>query len=178
MSAHILADGTPTVSDDPLRLVWYSATCSRWTDDFDTLSRRGGIPVCPSCGSPGYQCTAGEWDSSAAAFQDNNNAGYVVFINGLKNVCRGHGKAAGRLWDAEKDAEKVTVRVANTPAEIFRHSMEPLPNAVSIGGYGDHLRLSLSDSRGYAVLTPAGARELARVLCECADRIEVGKPSK
>lgn len=48
-------DGFTTTADDPERSVWYSASCSWWTDEWDRLLRGpGGMPCCPHCGSVGY----------------------------------------------------------------------------------------------------------------------------
>lgn len=73
------------------------------------------------------------------------------------------------------DDGEIIVRIANTPAEIFRDEMEPLPNSVNIEGDVVRQFLRITTNGPQAFVTPNGARELARVLCECADRLEAGK---
>jgi len=51
------AEGRPTTDRDNNRMVWYSARCAYWTDDWTKTSRSGIIPVCPICGCPGLQAT-------------------------------------------------------------------------------------------------------------------------
>lgn len=82
-------NGNPVAADDPKRFLWYGLPqCGLWTDDIDRLKKVGpGIPVCPSCQSPGMQTTAGGWDEGVAAY-DKDHPGYAVFIAACKNHCR------------------------------------------------------------------------------------------
>lgn len=79
--------GKPVAADDPSRGIWYSM-CTYWTDDWDTLRVRGGIPCCPTCGSPGMQTTAADWFLGAAIHQGKGNPGYIAFLNQSQEQCR------------------------------------------------------------------------------------------
>lgn len=83
------ANGTPTTKDDPERLMWYSARCTYWTDDWSQLLLAIGsrIPCCPNCGSVGYQGEMGPWLDSAEAYAEAN-PGYFQFLLEHKEVCK------------------------------------------------------------------------------------------
>lgn len=80
-------NGKPVSADDPNRLLWYSAGCGYWTDDWDKLKRTGpGIPCCPRCKCVGMQIDAGKWEKGAKEF-DANDPGYEKFLNERKEKC-------------------------------------------------------------------------------------------
>lgn len=83
------ANGQPTTQDDPERLMWYSARCTYWTDDWSklVLSTGSRIPCCPNCGSPGFQGEMEPWIESAIAYADTN-PGYYQFLLGVKEACK------------------------------------------------------------------------------------------
>lgn len=91
-------------ADDPLRLVWYSTSCSFWTDDFDLLTKAGatGIPCCPKCHCVGFQTTASAWEAGVRAYSVGQPA-YAKFIADHKNVCEGYGVLTTQLWQKEKE---------------------------------------------------------------------------
>lgn len=94
-------DGTQTTVDDPKRLLWHSATCTFWTDDWSLLALAGpGIPCCPDCESPGYQTTAEKWDEGVSA-ADKQRPGYMRLVHRWKGICRGHGVLFSKLADQE-----------------------------------------------------------------------------
>ena len=90
-------DGQRTHEADPRRGIWYSASCTYWTDDWTTLKRLElyPIPACPHCGSPGLQTTAEEWDTGVRNFA-TSHPHYAEFVDSLKSApCQrlvdGHG---------------------------------------------------------------------------------------
>ncbi len=85
---------------DPMRMIWYSS-CTFWTDELDILDTSRGVPLCPLCGSPGFQTTAEAWFGGIAS-HDKDTPGYETFMltgPGRKNVCNGRGFSTGELWD-------------------------------------------------------------------------------
>lgn len=81
--------GRSTTATDPGRLIWYSAHCGYWTDDWSLLKTIGpGIPCCPVCSCPGMQTSAGDWETGAKNF-DTEQPGYLAFLNGHKAHCFG-----------------------------------------------------------------------------------------
>ena len=95
------ANGTPTTQEDPERLMWYSARCTYWTDDWSTLvlAIGSGIPTCPNCGSVGFQGEMGPWLESAEAYGEAN-PGYFQFLLGIKEVCKRENMM--QAWQAEQ----------------------------------------------------------------------------
>jgi hypothetical protein len=86
-----LEDGRATTADDPQRGVWY-ANCGYWTDDWTTLGNtsedKQGIPLCPTCGCPGFQSTAQSWYDGAKSFAgEEGNERYVEFLDAHKGKC-------------------------------------------------------------------------------------------
>lgn len=86
MSKYIDDRGERVAESDPKRLVWYSAGCTLWTDDFDVLNTRG-IPSCPHCGAVGFQISAEEWEKGIRKFE-RTYPGYLALLTGLKEKCR------------------------------------------------------------------------------------------
>lgn len=90
--------GRAVAATDPTRLVWFSAHCGYWTDDWDQLNTKR-IPCCPKCGCPGRQTDGRGWDKGAREF-DQQQPGYVEFLNAHKAECL---KASGGMlksWEA------------------------------------------------------------------------------
>ena len=90
--------GNPVEPGDPLRAIWYSASCGYWTDDWDLLQKVGpGIPVCPTCGGPGFITTATLWDKGVVG-HDSQVPGYKAFIESTKNTCLGKRGGLANAW--------------------------------------------------------------------------------
>jgi hypothetical protein len=87
MARYILEDGTETTTDDPRRLVWFSAGCGYWTDDWASLSKSFEIPICPSCNSPGFMAVAEKWLQNAADFETIGHPGYVEWLKSAVGRC-------------------------------------------------------------------------------------------
>lgn len=84
---YLLENGQDTTPDDPLRQVWYSAGCSYWTDDWNSLACTAGtIPACPNCLSVGYQAQASAFLLAAKSI-DRTVPGYVRLIPLTRNRC-------------------------------------------------------------------------------------------
>lgn len=79
-----------TTADDPDRMIWYSVGCGYWTDAWDLVAAAPGVPRCPSCGAPGMQTTAADWDGGVAAY-DKEHPGYAALIADAKEKCLGRG---------------------------------------------------------------------------------------
>lgn len=79
--------GYQTLHNDPDRMVWHSP-CTYWTDDWTKLRDAGGIPICPTCGCPGFQTDYQNWIDSAIEFEKTHPY-YVEFLNQTKEECRG-----------------------------------------------------------------------------------------
>lgn len=86
-SRYLTVNGSPTSADDPKRLVWYSAGCTFWTDDWEQLRLSLGIPVCPDCGCPGYQIDAAKWFESARTYTEIPN--YLTLLLANRHRCHG-----------------------------------------------------------------------------------------
>lgn len=86
-----LDTGEPTTSDDPKRGVWYSVTCTFWTDEWDLLKVVGpGIPCCPYCNSVGFQIDADRW--SVPDQYEAEHPGYREQLASYKNApCKRRG---------------------------------------------------------------------------------------
>ena len=67
--------------------VFYSLNCTFWTEDW----RRMGfnkIPVCPNCGSPGFEDSFTSFLDKAKNYKDERlGKNYFYFIIWLKNRC-------------------------------------------------------------------------------------------
>lgn len=100
------AYGQPTTQDNANRLMWYSTRCTYWTDDWLKLKTSGpGIPVCPKCGSPGYQSHFNQWDKSARRYDEQAATGYYNFLQDVKEVCLGKSMSeAFKEW--QKDGKR------------------------------------------------------------------------
>lgn len=84
------ADGKHVDAADPKRLLWYSAGCGFFTDDWNQLRTNGGIPCCPKCGCVGMQIEAGKWEEGAAN-HDKTHPHYLAFLATAKGTCFGRG---------------------------------------------------------------------------------------
>lgn len=101
MSKFMTLQGRTTTADDRGRFLWYSCNCTFWTDDTEVLKKVGpGIPVCPTCESPGFQAEAGEWMEGAMKLE-NTETGYLMFLAMLKGRC--FGKTTMKLWKEMKE---------------------------------------------------------------------------
>lgn len=89
MPRFLTAEGTEVSSDNPNRLLWYSAgSCGYWTDDWDKLKLHFAlIPCCPNCRAVGLQSEAGPWLKAAEEYEQQGNPGYVKFLNENKEKC-------------------------------------------------------------------------------------------
>ncbi len=74
--------------------LFHSVNCGFWTIDFDKLSSNGGIPCCPTCGSPGFETTTEEWDKGL----DQMSAKYVDWIDGMQEKCNPKFKEESVKW--------------------------------------------------------------------------------
>lgn len=86
-----IKDGRQTNADDQLRGVWYSAGCGYWTDDWDKVASKPGIPKCPTCGCPGMQTEYSQWIAGARRFEKEDHPGYMRFLQDRKENCGGRG---------------------------------------------------------------------------------------
>lgn len=88
MPRYVTTNGRTTTATDPQRAIWYGMPqCGFWTDDWDTLKKVGpGVPVCPSCGSPGMMTAAGAWDVGAKRY-NADHPGYAAFLDTVKGQC-------------------------------------------------------------------------------------------
>lgn len=77
--------GVATTAEDPERDVWYSVSCTFWTDEWDKLGASAfyQIPVCPNCGSMGYNGPAQEFEVSPKF--EREHPGYTAKLNECKN---------------------------------------------------------------------------------------------
>jgi hypothetical protein len=86
--------------------IFHGANCLFWTDDFSTLGKSpGGIPLCPKCGSPGYEQTLARWwkdaENYAAGTGDRN---YLRLISWMKGRCfKTFNEATTQFDSANKD---------------------------------------------------------------------------
>ena len=94
--------GNTVAADDPKRMLWYSASCGYWTDDWSTLCKLGpGIPCCPICGCPGMQAAAGEWFDGATEYE-KGHPGYLAFLNENKETCLKRKGGMLKAWEKAK----------------------------------------------------------------------------
>lgn len=77
-------DGDPTTADDPKRGVWYSVSCTFWTDEWDKLALSGMTPVCPHCGCVGFETTAQGFAVSPE--YEAKHIGYEAELMTIKNT--------------------------------------------------------------------------------------------
>lgn len=100
--------GFETTAEDPHRLVWYSANCGFWTDDWNVLKRVGpGIPCCPICKCPGMQIEFCQWLDEAMRF-DAEHPGYLKFLNDKKAHCLANNGGPMKAWESEKQRKDQT----------------------------------------------------------------------
>lgn len=74
--------------------VFYSMHCTFWTDDWSRVAL-AGVPVCPGCGSVGFEADRAEYLSSARAWEDGTSPkapgvrhpGYVALLEWARNRC-------------------------------------------------------------------------------------------
>ena len=92
MPRYLKDSGVRTHALDSERLIWYGV-CTYWTDNWDTVGKRlphllgqPALPVCPHCGRPGFQITAGEWHDQIKAW-DATHPGYAAMIEWGKEQC-------------------------------------------------------------------------------------------
>lgn len=107
MSArYITTHGEPTTAQDEQRVIWYSAQCTFWTDDWSLLKTVGpGIPCCPHCMMPGMQTMFKHWDKGAKEM-DTREPGYYTFLQDVKDKCLGKGQAIGKIWNTIQQTGK------------------------------------------------------------------------
>lgn len=113
--------GNSVKPTDPNRMLWYSAGCGYWTDDWDRVTPKENdqgfsIPRCPECHRPGFETEADKWERGAAE-HDAAEPGYAAFLNANKEKClRAEGgflaawakhKETGRRVE-RSDADEVT----------------------------------------------------------------------
>lgn len=103
MSAiYMTSTGKHVTADDPKRMIWYGITpCSFWTDDWSTLRRWNGIPICPVCSAPGMWTEAEKWEKGVADFTVMH-ARYDEFMQYIKGHCLKQSHGVGdflRLYD-------------------------------------------------------------------------------
>lgn len=81
--------GRKTSATDSNRMVWSSARCTFWTDDWEKLRAYNstGIPCCPHCGSPGYESVYASWKRSAERHDREVKEGYSTFLQEMKEKC-------------------------------------------------------------------------------------------
>lgn len=61
--------------------VWYG-TCGHWTADWSKL-KRGGVPLCPIDGSPGFHGDD-DWWAQVDAYEANGHPGYRKKVEALE----------------------------------------------------------------------------------------------
>lgn len=80
--------GRKTNATDPNRMVWSSARCTYYTDDWDKLKSFGpGIPCCPHCGSLGYESVYASWKRSVERHDKEVREGFATFLQEMKEKC-------------------------------------------------------------------------------------------
>lgn len=89
MSEYRDLQGRKTNATDSNRMVWSSARCTFWTDDFSKLKAYNstGIPTCPHCNSPGYESVYTSWERSAKRHDAEVKEGYYSFLQEYKEKC-------------------------------------------------------------------------------------------
>lgn len=95
-SLYLDIQGKPVDANDDTRLMWYSAKCSYWTDDWSKLGY--GIPSCPNCHSVGLHSLYKEWERSAKRYDNEVKEGYWIFLQEYKEKCAKSTKEAFALW--------------------------------------------------------------------------------
>ena len=91
--------------------IWYSVSCSYWTDNFDDLTNdltaNGlSIPCCPRCGMVGYQIELDMWNEGLEKY-DKEEPGYKDFINEIKKTCNGPDVTVIKLWEKHKKDQTI-----------------------------------------------------------------------
>ena len=83
-----LENGQATTAQDPNRVMWFSALCGYYTDDWAKLGRLGqhAIPCCPVCRSPGMICTMAEWEEGVE-IHEKIDPGYQAFLAAHREQC-------------------------------------------------------------------------------------------
>lgn len=66
--------------------IW-SGLCGYWTDDWDKLANRPGIPLCPGCGAPGFVQPEAEWWKQVDAYEAAGASGYRKTVEADKEKC-------------------------------------------------------------------------------------------
>lgn len=86
------------VKNEKEGMIWYG-TCTYWTDDWEALGESKGIPVCPECGSSGFEITVEDWEGGILKHEADGHAGYGKFIRSLKGKCHGSAAMFPQLWE-------------------------------------------------------------------------------
>lgn len=102
MPKYLTEDGVPTTAADPDRAVWYAHGCGTWTDDWDHLKTVGpGIPVCPTCGAPGFLTPHHDWENGVLGY-DDGHPGYAAFVAANKGRCLRAAGGFAAAWEASR----------------------------------------------------------------------------
>ena len=98
---YFTASGRATTADDPERLLFDSAHCTFWTDDWSKVKTHGtGIPGCPNCGCPGLQTEAKNWDAGVEGYiQESGHTHYKDFLDSIKSKCQGRRVTPTEAWE-------------------------------------------------------------------------------
>lgn len=62
--------------------VWYG-TCRHWTENWEVLTNKGGVPLCPLDGAPGFH-SDGKWWEQVDAYESKGNPGYRAEVEALR----------------------------------------------------------------------------------------------
>ena len=89
--------------------------CTFWTDDWGVMGSSSGIPVCPKCGSVGFETTLTKWMAGARRHEEgviegsadrDPHPGYVQMIVWGKGRCFPNWEIAQRAYVAFLEREK------------------------------------------------------------------------
>ena len=98
---YLKEDGSRCERDDLERLIWHSAGCTYWTDDWSKLSKaENGIPCCPRCRCVGFQQEAREWFQGVDDLAEHVPE-YNTLVLAVKEMCAPHEMFA-RFIDTSK----------------------------------------------------------------------------
>jgi len=82
---YITKHGQFTGPEDPDRLVWFSSSCTYWTDDWSTLAAKGARFICPRCRAIGLRTTYEDWVRKIEEFGDE----IIAIIQTSEQQCHG-----------------------------------------------------------------------------------------